>query len=333
MRTLNLLNLVAVNIGVASLTLTGCDAPGADGSDGSDGVELRDGYGYSCPTWQCGLNSAEVNGRTIRELNLDGIANTSGIKIVGFTAPLGVLGNYSLAVEKDELVAKGNGPTLRGLGLIGATILVKEPGTLSLPLPITILGYEKIPSWAENGPDVATYALLYPDVGSVLGARNVCNGDLTDVLATAAVVLGGETYDLPSKTVNPGLDRWFTIACAGSAAAKMRLLNYGPQSNFDGAGHPATVAQRQSVLKMITADYCGNGTSYTANGTPLQYEDAAGTVSFDGTPGAVESVWTQNGALCLDTTRISGVQVGCNLPSCAGFNLNDGMWASYVPNR
>ena len=53
---------------------------------------------------------------------------------------------------------------------------------------------------------------------------------------------------------------------------------------------------------MITADYCGSGTSYTANGTPLQYEDAAGTVSFSGTQGAVEAVWTAEGALCLGTT-------------------------------
>ena len=127
------------------------------------------------------------------------------------------------------------------------------------------------------------------------------------------------------------MNRWLTIACAGSASAKMRLFNYGPQSDFDGQGHPATVAQRQATLKMITTDYCGNGTSYTANGTPLQFKDAAGTVDYSGTLGALESVWTANGALCLGTTRIANTSVACNLPSCSSFDMQNGVWATYVP--
>ena len=318
-------NALVANVWIVGLALAGCDA-----GEEAQGVESRD-WGSSCPTWQCGWNSAEVNGRAIRELNLDGAYNSSNVKIAGFLAPQGILGNYSLAVEDDELVARSGSYTLRGYQLIGATILVKEPGLLSLPIPITIAGYDEIPSWADDGPPVATYALVYPDVGSLTGSRNVCNGDLTEVLATAATVLGGETYNLTTKTVNANQSRWFTIACAGSAAAKMRLLNSGPQSDFDGQGNPATVAQRQSTLKMLTGDYCGTGTSYTANGTPLQYEDAAGTVSISGTQGATEAVWSASGALCLDTTRIANTQVACNLPSCSSFSVDDGMWATYVP--
>jgi hypothetical protein len=311
------------------LSLAGCDP--IDDAEGSGQAEIHDRYGYTCPTWQCGFNAAEVNGRAIRELNLDGAANSAGLKIVGFTPPVTLLG-YSLDVENDELVArKAGAATKRGLALVGGIIHVKEPGLLGATIPITIAAHDAIDSWAVGAAKVPTYALLYPDLGSLTGQRNVCTGDLTDTLATAAVVLGGETYDLTTKTVNPGMNRWFTIACAGSAAAKLRLLNYGPQSNFDGLGHPATVAQRQATLKMLTADYCGTGTSYTANGTPLQYEDAAGTVTFSGTQGAVESVWTAQGALCLDTTRIAGTSVACNLPSCANFSVDDGVWASYVP--
>jgi hypothetical protein len=296
-----------------------------------DDITHRDYYEPTCPTWRCGFNSAEVNGRAIKELNLDGLANAAGVKIVGFTAPLGLLG-YTLAVEHDELVArKPSAPTLRGPALIGATILVKEPGPLSPPLPISVVAYDEIDSWADDGQPVPTYALLYPDVAALTGTRNVCNGDLTDVLATAAVVLGGETYDNTTKTVNAGMDRWFTIGCAGSAAAKLRLLNYGPQSDLDGHGQPATVAQRQAALKMITADYCGSGVSHTQNGTPLQWEDAAGTVSLDGPQGALEAVWTSKGALCVDTTRIPDAQLACSRPSCGELSLDDGAWASYVP--
>ena len=316
---------------VMHVCIVGVGAAGCDAAAGPRGTADRDG-GYSCPAWQCGFNSAEVNGRAIRELNLDGAANSAGVKIVGFSAPAGLLGNYQLGVENDELVATKTGaPTLKGAALIGATILVKEPGLLSLPIPITIAGYDAIDAWATGAPQVATYALIYPDLGSLTGSRNVCNGDLTELLATAATVLGGETYDLTTKTVNAGMSRWFTIACAGSAAAKMRLLNYGPHSDFDGAGHPSTVAQRQATLKMITADYCGTGTSYTANGTPLQWENAEGTVVPSGTPGDPEAVWTSSGALCLDTTRLASPSVACTRPSCSSFSLDDGEWATYVP--
>ena len=306
--------------------LIGCDAV----EEVREDVELRSGTA-TCPTWRCGFNSAEVNGRAIRELNLDGVANAAGMKIVGFVAPAGLLGNYKLDVEGDALVARGNGPTLRGAALIGATILVKEPGLLALPLPITVLNYQEIPSWAAGGDPVPTYALLYPDLGSLLGVRNVCNGDLLNTLASAATVLGGETYDLTSKTVQADRPRWLTIACAGSAAAKMRLMNYGPQSDFDGAGNPASVAQRQATLKMITADYCGNGTSYTANGTPLEWENADGTVQPVAAVGAREAVWTASGALCLDHTRIAGVQVGCSLPACSGVSPDVGEWQTHLP--
>ena len=329
LQSLLVANMRILALGAVAVASIGCD-PADDSADDSAGVERRD-YTFSCPTWRCGFNSAEVNGRAIRELNLDGLANAEGMKIVGFIAPLGLLG-YSLAVEDDELVAKKNGaPTLRGLGLTGATILVKGPGLLSLPIPITVLAYDEIDSWAEDGPSVPTYALLYPDLSSLLGTRNVCNGDLTDVLATAAVVLGGETYNTTTKTVNAGMNRWFTIGCAGSAAAKLRLLNYGPQSDFDGQGNPASVDQRQAALKMITADYCGSGVSYTQNDTPLQWEDAAGTVPLDGPQGAIEAVWTSSGALCVDTTRIPDTQFACSRPSCSNFSVDDGMWASYVP--
>ncbi len=75
----------------------------------------------------------------------------------------------------------------------------------------------------RGAPKVPTYALLYLDLAALLGLRNVTSGNLLDTLASAATVIGGETYDLDDKTVNAGRSRWLTIACAGSAAAKMRL--------------------------------------------------------------------------------------------------------------
>ena len=38
-----------------------------------------------------------------------------------------------------------------------------------------------------------------------------------------------------------------------------------------------------------------------------------------------------NGALCLGTTRIANTSVACNLPSCSSFDMQDDVWATYVP--
>ncbi|PCC70239.1 hypothetical protein SAMN02745121_03433 [Nannocystis exedens] len=309
---------------VLSTLASGCDDPS---------IEDTHFRPYNCPTWQCGFNSAEVNGRSIRELNLDGQANGDGVRIVGFVAPQGLLGNYELDTEGDALVARNErGHSLSGPQLIGSIILVKKNGLLELPVPITVLGYQEIDSWADGAAKVPTYALVYPDLGALLGVRNVCNGDLLDALASAATVLAGETYDLTHKTVNPGQTRWLTLACAGSAAAKMRLMNYGPHADFDGEGHPATVAQRQATLKMLTADYCGTGHSYTVNGAPLQWENQDGTVASPGPYGDPEAIWTATGAVCLDATRVPDVDVTCSLPSCSTYTGPAGEWSTYVPD-
>jgi hypothetical protein len=314
------LSLLAVCVGSV-----GCD-------EDVDQITERTGGTSACPAWRCGFNSAEVNGRSLQQLHLGGQANADGVKIVGYTPPLlALLGGYSLGVEKDELVAKRTGSTLRGAQLVGSIILVQVDDLLVLP--VTIAGYTTVPSWADGGEPIGAYTLVYPEVSALLGLKNVCSGSLLDPLASVATVLGGETYDPIKKEVvpNPG---WFTLACAGSAAAKIKLLGYGPQSKFPGTTAPASVAARQATLKMLTADYCGKGVSYTENGTPVVWENKEGTVDSSDwhTPGGVEAVWTAAGALCLDEKRIADKVVNCEvpLPECDGLDVSDGAWITHV---
>lgn len=296
-----------------------CD-PGAEREADEPEISAR----YSCPTWRCGFNAAEVNGRSLQELNLDGVANDAGARIVGSIPPLLRLG-YTLDVQDDELVFRNGSATIRGDQIIGAIILVQLP--LGLPIPVTIAGYEQVPSWAEGQPPIAAYTLLYPEPLELLGVKNVCTGSLLDVLVSGATILGGERYDADTKTVLADQPRWFNIACAGSAAAKMKLLGYSPQSSS------TTPAQRQATLKMVTADYCGGGESYTENGTEIHWANASGTVAPDATSslGDLEAVWTEDGALCLEAPRLAGVTVDCALPSCAGLDLDDGEWVTHTP--
>jgi hypothetical protein len=316
-------------LGMFALTaLCACD-PVADEQD-----HERSWTVYAdCSNWRCGYNSSEVNGKSLQELHLGGQANSDGVRLVGFLPPAGLLLNWQLGVEGDALVARGGlfgNQTLRGVQLVGSTMLLQLDALLTVP--VVIAGYEEVDSWASNGEPVAAYALVYADLAQPLLQQSVCKGTLIDPLQASVVILAGERYDLDSKTVISGQQGWITLACAGSAAAKMSLLGYGPNAKFYDGSAPASVDQRQATLKMITADYCGDGHSYTADGTPLLWENQSGTVTLDPAdgPGVPEAIWTAEGAACLDTPRlVDPSEVSCALPSCDTFTLDDGEWASH----
>ena len=67
----------------AALSL-GCDAKSYEDLT----LEERTGSGSAdCGRWRCGFNAAQVNGRSLQTLNLNGVANADGVKIVGFVPP------------------------------------------------------------------------------------------------------------------------------------------------------------------------------------------------------------------------------------------------------
>lgn len=292
----------------------------------ADAINPRIGEkGSSCPIWQCGFNAAEVFGSSIHELDLDGEANRAGLQLLKVNPPAkaAAAGFDRLDVAGDAFVLRdASGAALAGAAVVGTELLLGQDGAPYAT--VLIASHALVPRWAEGLPDAHAYGLVY--VAGDATERNVCTGaDLDSPRDPVALILGGEVYDLEAKQVVAGADRWFSIACAGSAAAKLSLLGYGPQSSG------TDVKQRQATLKMITADYCGDGHSYTENGIPIQWENVQGTVGLTAEPGAIESVWTAAGALCIDQARIAGTQLHCDLPSCDEFDLGDGEWITYVP--
>lgn len=304
---------------------TACDIDTTLIAAPDDPINVRIGEkGSSCPIWQCGFNAAEVFGGSIHELQLDGAANSAGMQLLQvIPAPAAAAGGFvDFAVAGDAFVLRnGKGKALKGAGLVGTELLLGHDG---VPFAsVRIASHSKVPRWAEGSPDADAYGLVYVIDGV---ERNVCTGsELDNPRVSTALILGDETYDLEAKRVRPGATRWFSIACAGSAAAKMSLLGYGPQSSKTSA------QQRQATLKMITADYCGGGHSYTKDGTAVLWENIDGTVELTAEPDLIESVWTSSGARCLDATRIAGTNIACKLPSCDAFDLEDGEWLTYVP--
>src|SRR5262249_20924540 len=101
-------------------------------------------------------------------------------------------------------------------------------------------------------------------------------------------------------------DTWFNVACAGGAPAKMHLLRHTFAGNADAA-HATSEDQRQAVMRMLVADYCGNGVAHTQDGVPLLFsydQDWQPIYRQKVAAGIqIEAIWSPTGAVCLNTPR------------------------------
>jgi hypothetical protein len=65
----------------------------------------------------------------------------------------------------------------------------------------------------------------------------------------------------------------------------------------------ASWQERQAMLKMLVADYCGTGRAFTVPGEPLLWQ--SGRISYALPPLNLEARWTANGASCLGVPRLN----------------------------
>lgn len=298
--------------------------------DHDEWVSVRADLAYRCPTWQCGYNSPELHGNTIRALNLEGLPNDDGARLIGFSAPPWAKGAYTLEVQGDELVGVAkNAPELRGADLVGSRLHLVVDGAVR---DVRVDEVRLDASWAPAGAPVVSYRLRIQSLEAPGEFAELCTAGEKSEDNAYTVVLGGERYDEASIAVVPAAG-WFSFACGTTALAKAAHLGYGPQTPFPGEGAPASPGRRQATLKMLTADFCGVGHAYTEDGVFLLYANQSGAFGPlpDVVPGDLEAIWTADGALCLEATRL-GTKVNlCDLPSCDGLGLGDGEWITHLP--
>ena len=291
-------------------------------------LELRTGGG------QCGgctLNSPRINDFLVPELNLDGDLSEAGLRLLGI---LDLNDNaHVLDVAGANLVAETAAgiPIASGAGLIGWRIWLETEEGETLYIHIRGFDLEAVTPLANHGMKLSGYAMAYADPGGSGRFFNVCPDVVNKPNNIAVTVLGGETYNVDTKTVDPDTSRWFTLACRGEAAYKLKALGYGP--NFTGGTLPSTADERQATLKMITADYCGTGVSHTEQNTPIQWNDVRGSVTIGPTPGSqLEAHWDSSGALCLSTQRHEDSELACDdLPPCGAVPPSGALWTTWVP--
>jgi hypothetical protein len=260
-------------------------------------------------------------------------ANAAGFQITSVIAPPPYTGSMPLVVHhdevpNDELVVPGDelfgvlpDGEISGTALIGMTIMIAGP---SGKWDLRLAGVSRF-SFMVGGGQVTSYKFEFRPTSSNEKWVKLCpledeylpeNGEQHHALA-----FRGDRYN-PKTEISESSEPWVNIACAGTAVAKLHLLRH-TAAGKDSA-HVSTIRERQAMLRMLRADYCGDGMSYTVDGTPLRYADRKNwhTDGLDLTQAwqreRVEALWDHRGAVCLDMPRKPDLPISCRAtkPPC-----------------
>jgi hypothetical protein len=99
-------------------------------------------------------------------------------------------------------------------------------------------------------------------------------------------------------------DEAFGLTCTSGAIGKCLRMGYRPwQIARDGA---PLRAYHQACVRMVRADYCGDGTGHTRDGTPINVYDRLGIQQADAAPAMrFEAAWATDGAVCVNHARVA----------------------------
>lgn len=318
------------------------------------------GGGGSCDSDECGLNGMWFGeGVGFREIHLGGAPNHEGLRLTGVSAPPrspAAGRDLVLAIDKDAMALRDRTsgavmvPTLR---LAGTKIILTWDGHFvgkdqRVPVTFTleILEVMRPAFWdcRPGAPCETGFKYRFSAITNADGGCNVevCNPSLahsTDPdasIAGTAVAFIGDVYDdtgfkVHSREASPrctadqvpaGQDDVINFACSGTTLSKLYLMRHTTASR--PAARQVPVSQRQALLRMLTADYCGTGETFTHNGVPLAFGARGwpGFAHYDiAATQPLEAVWSDKGAVCLDQPRLpehtqAEIAGHCPVPAC-----------------
>lgn len=332
-----------VSLAVISLVAAGCGQPDASSSTGLDRTSrsplVRTENGRSLNGRSLNgrslngrsLNGRSLNGRSLNGVALDGISAASGAALArvaldgtvlnGWYAQRPTVAGKAETLPDQKLVAAVAGvaqpareccgdpktwmagrhirPDLSGADFAGAVFnAVLDDGTR---IPMRIDAVEALP--APND-DLLGYAIaLQTDDGWV----PYCDADggaaipMNGLWNYGENVPGAGSYD-PSAG-------GFTFACRGYAIAKCVELGYRP---WEQGLASYTVA----CTRLLRADYCGNGESFTMDGTLLDLYDRRGIQVSEEPSWPVEAEWNADGAVCMTPHVVDRFSLTGETPPC-----------------
>lgn len=226
------------------------------------------------------LNGVSLNGR-VNGVSLNGVS-LNGIQMQGVSLN-GVSLNGTALVASDI-----DGARIDGDDWVGAT-LEASLGDEVVALEITAV---------EREGDIEWYSLA-------LDGQALCEG--RGLFVAGVWDQAGDRHDATDDGAFA-----YSYACDNGAIAKCVDWGYAP----DAVGADA----HQSCTRLVRADYCGDGTPHTADGTAVDVFDSLGVQQSDPTATDLvfEAGWGPEGAVCVSRPRYEEIASDGELvtPSC-----------------
>lgn len=297
-----------IGLAVALLGTGACVAP-----DGAEDLSSTQQSSRSCPDGFCGLNSPRIEYQGFHELEKHGLVNAEGFAITQFEKN-GV--PYTLEVKDNRLIGIGVPFPIEHGELVGARIHVSQNGRPDWVITVKSVG--RLDYFVGAPGSVETYVLVYSRASggpeyNVCGGIEIPEDDRSvDGIPTESfgqqvadsILFDLDRVDPRTMTLNdvPNTN-WFNIGCAGHTLSKLFLTRNMMASQ---GGAPGLHDARQATLKMLVADYFGDGTTFTVAGQRLDWQGAGiGGIGYFSAPKALEARWGASGAICLNTPRMT----------------------------
>jgi len=311
--------------GVIALAIIGggCSDPDLDFGEGDIALRSSQENGFNLNGFN--LNGFNLNGFNLNGFNLNGVifgldGDLEGsIELLKVKLPGGELAD-SVWVEAGQLHVATGEQVLSGADVKGVKLIFKvaeaEQGERRKKIKI-------------SGVDVNPETGMFTYETKLKIEQGVWDPLCVDQEGNAhnAIILD-EIWDPATGARTEVGGGAVTFACQGAALAKCADWGYLPWADLEGL---SLKDMHQACTRMVRADYCGDGSAHTVDGTLIHVLDELGIQEDDdGLDYGIEAEWGPDGATCLnvENTRLDGVEIGCSIPACGDSFASGGMLQS-----
>jgi hypothetical protein len=186
-----------------------------------------------------------------------------------------------------------DGRVLAGADLVGAVLTLGDGAGTGLKVRIDAVR----PDAGDPADEVTLYALSVEDPPTGTW-HDLCTPG-PDGLALGFPLAG--TWTPAGEHLPSG--EGFSLTCTSGVIGKCVRMGYKPWA-ATANGMPLW-AYHQACTRLLRADYCGDGTGHTRDGTPVNIGDRLGLQTFDPASAmSFEAAWGADGAVCVHRVRV-----------------------------
>jgi hypothetical protein len=211
----------------------------------------------------------------------------------------GIASGPSLEVVATQFrITMPDGRVLASRDLVGAVLDATDE--MGRTIRVRLDAVTRDPS--DRDGDISLHRFSVPDAAT--GSwRDFCTPG-PDGTVAGFPLAGSWTKDGRHERAGSG----FTITCTSGAVGKCVRMGYKPWRTLNGE---SLWDYHQACVRAVRADYGGDGTGYTRNGTLIDISDRLGIQRTEPDPRGraleFEAAWGPDGAICVRRTRIADV--------------------------